>query len=189
MVEAIILDGLNEAERRELLALLEERDFRLAQWPPDEREPLSALADRAVREVAERCADPAAFLAAQERHDVSRDAHFKRLWAERRVDVTGDISTRIQSHVAAWRKAGKLATADGFPDPCARAVRETPAEPPEEADQTVAGLDHVYAEPEPTGRSAARISAPAPSPAPDAPRRPWFAGSGRSDPHSYEDGI
>ena len=121
---AAALRGLSDAERAELLALLLDAGQEAASVPVDDREPIAAILDRIHNEAAEASDDPQAWWAAHEAHEARRKFYYDRLAAERpKLDSAGAF---LSEYFAISVRAGELASADGFPEPCQALARTVP---------------------------------------------------------------
>ena len=130
------LRGLTEAERAELLDLLQAAEEEESAKPEDTRPPLDQLLEQARQQSAAKSGDPDAWLAADAAHAESRAAHYRRLMGECGASMQ-DIAAYMSASLVAWTQAGNLAIADGFPDPDRKqVVAPEPAER-EEAMQTL----------------------------------------------------
>jgi len=111
---ATALAGLTEAERRELLALLQAAEQEAAEAPDDDRASIGSYLEALRQEAATRAADPEAWLAADETHQAGVERHLKPL-------LTSVAADGISAWFAAWadarQEAVTLATADGCPPP------------------------------------------------------------------------
>jgi len=122
---AAALRGLSDAERSELLALLLDAEQEAASVPVDDREPIAAILDRIHNEAAEASDDPQAWWAAHEAHEARRKFYYDRLAAERpKLDSAGAF---LSEYFAISIRAGELALADGFPEPCQALARTVAA--------------------------------------------------------------
>jgi hypothetical protein len=182
------LAGLNPAERLELLRLLEVRAAAEADQVPDERKPLSTLAEEALQEAAARSGDPAAFLEAHRQHAERRELHLPRLLPA--LSETADIKAYLAEFWQAWVRAGELAAADGFPKPESRSLApKPPVAEPSPAPRLPRDVEADVAQTRARESGAPHASTASPMvPRQDSER--WW--SGRDDgltPRLYRDGI
>jgi hypothetical protein len=156
------LSGLTEAEKRALLALLQEQERRRAEKPIDTRPTLQSMMEEALVAEAARCEDPAVFLRAHAEHDASFDRHYEAVWPEHDPGPEAEIGVLVAAFSTAWHEAMKLAAADGHPVPrwqdyCKKQLAEPVDDP---------GTSHCAAEPLATRqRSQASLRRPEHAPA------------------------
>jgi hypothetical protein len=112
-----LLPLMDNAQKAELLALLEARDRAQAAQPVDTTPSMKELLDMAWRSEAATRADPEAWLAAMRAHDKRRRYHMNRLRAGRPAPRTMRELLNCAFCEADSTEAARLATADGFPDP------------------------------------------------------------------------
>lgn len=122
---AAALRGLSDTEQAELLALLLDAEQEAARVPVDDREPIAAILDRLHSEAAEASDDPQAWWAAYEAHEARRKFYYDRLAAER--PEPDSVGAFLSEYSAISVRAGELASAGRFPEPCQALARTVPA--------------------------------------------------------------
>jgi hypothetical protein len=121
-----ILAGLSDADKDELLALLEEKDREEADRPVDITPNISDLLADAVRQCANRTDDPTAFIAAYEAHEEARRRHWKRFRAGKEKPTSAMEILRVcLADDPDDLEAKRLATEEGFADPFEKAPGPT----------------------------------------------------------------
>jgi hypothetical protein len=112
-----LLPLMDNAQKAELLALLEARDRAQAAQPVDTMPSMTELIEASWRAEAATRADPEAWLAAMRAHDKRRRYHMRRLSAGRPAPRTIRELLNFPQFEVDNAEAARLATADGFPDP------------------------------------------------------------------------
>ena len=111
------LARLSEAERLELLALLEQQEEQRAAMPADDRKPIVDFLFEAARDRAGASEDPEAFWRAEIAHQRAYTANLGRLHRERPLPRLCDIGSHIAALTVRFDEARRLAAADGYPAP------------------------------------------------------------------------
>lgn len=202
---AAALAGLNATERAELLARLEdraaERDAEVDAQLVDTRPPISSLILSLLDETAALTPDATAWLAAHHRHEKAVRRCYRRLRSERGI-TDAPPKTNPGGELPS---IGELMAAMLIPDPEDEALWQEAKDlveaegilPPAKPAQPVA--QPVYDDPgdDAPMRAPAQRMLPAPprrallthQPPTEPAARPWWAGSGKSEPPTFSDGF